>query len=344
MAEPAVAPPTAPGTEEASKSGRLAALAGSWDLALRFGLLGIVILLTIYFEIRRSDVFLTVDNIQNIARQMSFYGVIAIGETFVIITAGIDLSVGSIVGLSGVLAALELLHGWPLALALITPLLLSLAIGIFNGLLIDTQKLPPFIVTLGMLTILRGITQIAGAGQQVTFYPAGQSYTNFGTNSFLGVPDLFIVLIVVAIVGGIYLHLTRHGRYIYAMGSNAEGARRAGVNVRATTLLVYGVSAFLAGVAGLMLTARVGQGDPNGGTGFELIAIAAAVLGGASLFGARGSVIGTFLGVLLLSEIENGLDLINVDPFWARVVEGTLLIIIVWIDQWRKRRLQNVGA
>ncbi|MBV9282153.1 MAG: ABC transporter permease, partial [Chloroflexi bacterium] len=200
----------------------------------------------------------------------------------------------------------------------------------------------PFIVTLGMLTLLRGVTQLLGSGKEVTFDPTqanASGYIAFAGNNYLGVPSLFWILLAICVVAGVFLHLTRRGGHIYALGSNPEGARRAGVNVRATTLIVYTISGLLAGVAGIMLTARTSLGDPLAGTGNELDAIAAAVLGGASLFGARGSIVGTFLGVLLVNEIANGIDLIGVQPFWQQVVEGSLLILVVWVDQWRKRRL-----
>jgi ribose transport system permease protein len=171
----------------------------------------------------------------------------------------------------------------------------------------------------------------------VTFTNA--TFSNFGINTTFGIPNLFLVLVLVAIVATVVLHYSRLGRHIYALGSNYEGARLAGIHVRSTTVFVYAASALLAGVAGVLLTARLGLGDPQSGTGYELAAISAAVLGGASLFGARGSVAGTFMGVLLVNMIENGINLLNYDAFFAQVIEGALLIAIVWVDQWRKRRL-----
>jgi ribose transport system permease protein len=322
-----------------------AVVAGRWDLVLRFGLLGIILVLAAYFSVRtapsilqfRSSTFLSVFNLQNIGRQMAVFGVIAVGETFVIITAGIDLSVGSVLGITAIMCALELANGWPLILALITPLLLGACIGMFNGLLIDTQKLPPFIVTLGMLSILRGITEIWSGGLDITFNPSG--FTDFGINVTFGLPNLFLVLAAVCIVAAVILHFTRLGRHIYALGSNYEGSRLAGIKVRSTTVFVYTVSGLCAAIAGILLTSRLSLGDPNAGTGYELDAISAAVLGGASLFGARGTIVGTFMGVLLVNMIANGINLINVDAFFSRVVEGALLIVVVWVDQWRKRRL-----
>jgi ribose transport system permease protein len=323
-----------PGTQPLQRVA--AVLAGKWDIVLRLGLLGIIIVLAIYFTIR-SPVFLTVQNMQNVGRQMAVFGILAVGETFVIITAGIDLSVGSVLGLSGIACALGLAGGWPLWVAITWAIGLGAFVGLVNGVLIDTQKLPPFIVTLGMLGILRGITEIKGSGLDVTFNPS--SFTDFGINNTLGIPNLFLVLVAVCIISGVVLHFTRFGRHIYALGSNPEGARLAGINVRSTTILVYVISGFCAAVAGVLLTSRLSLGDPNSGTGYELNAISAAVLGGASLFGARGTILGTFMGVFLINMIANGINLINVDAFWAVVIEGALLIVVVWVDQWRKRRL-----
>jgi ribose transport system permease protein len=325
--------------------GVLGFIAERWDLVLRLGLLGIIIVLAAYFSVRTassplqftSSTFLSVDNLQNIGRQTAVIGVIAIGETFVIITAGIDLSVGSTLAITALICSRLLADGRPLIVAILVPLALGAAIGLFNGTLIDTQKLPPFIVTLGMLGILRGITNIQAGGLDVIF--TSNSFTNFGINTNFGFPNIFLVLVAVAIVAAVVLHFSRLGRHIYAIGSNYEGARLAGINVRSTTLIVYTISGLTAAIAAILLTSRIGLGAPDSGTGFELDAIAASVLGGASLFGARGTIPGTFMGVILVNMIANGINLLNVDSFWATVVEGALLIAVVWVDQWRKRKL-----
>jgi ribose transport system permease protein len=307
-----------------------------WDLLLRLGLLGIIVVLIVVFSVTAQG-FLTLQNLENNARQMAVVGIIAVGETFVIITAGIDLAVGSLLGFAGILTALGLGHNIPVALVIVGVLVIAAAIGLINGGLIHSAALPPFIVTLGMLGILRGLTQIFGNGQQVAYdVPA---FSDFAANTTLGIPNLFWVLVIVCVVAGIFLHQTRRGRYIYAIGSNAESARRAGVNVGGSLLTVYAVSGLLAGIAGILLTARLAQGDPNAGTGYELDAIAAAVLGGASLFGARGSIIGTFLGVLLVQIMTNGLNLLNFDPQIARMLEGALLILFVYLDHYRKPKM-----
>jgi ribose transport system permease protein len=307
-----------------------------WDLIMRLGLLGIIALLVVIFSVTASG-FLTLQNLDNNARQMAVVGILAVGETFVIITAGIDLSVGSLLGFGGIIVALGLAHGMPIWAAVLAVLIIAVGVGLVNGSLINAAALPPFIVTLGMLGILRGLTQIFGNGQQVAY--DAPSFTNFAAGTMLDIPNLFWVLAVVCIISGLFLHLTRRGRYMYAIGSNMESARRAGINVGATLLTVYAISGLLAGLAGVLLTARQAQGDPNAGTGYELDAIAAAVLGGASLFGARGSIVGTFLGVLLVQIMTNGLNLLNFDPQVARMLEGALLILFVYLDHWRKPKL-----
>ncbi|HWE63059.1 MAG TPA: ABC transporter permease [Chloroflexota bacterium] len=321
------------------------------DTLLRLGLLGIILIAAVIFTIRTipsgsladigQSTFLSVGNLQDLARQMAVVGVISIGETFVIITAGIDLSVGAVIGIAGILTALEFLDSWPTPFVIITVLLFSLAVGLTNGFLVSVGKIPPFIVTLGMMGILRGMAYLVGNGLSQALSPSGETipFTTWVEGTFLGIPTIFLVFVAIGVVAGAFLRFTRHGRYIYAQGSNPEGARRAGINVRATILTVYAISGVLAGVAALLLTGRLGSANPNNGLGNELDAIAAAVLGGASLFGARGTVVGTFLGVVLVNMLANGIDLINIDPHVQQVVEGMLLIAIVWIDQWRKRRI-----
>lgn len=300
---------------------------------MRAGLIGIIVVLVIAFSVSAPG-FLSLQNLDNNARQMAVVGILAVGETFVIITAGIDLAVGSLLGLAGIVVALTMAAGWSIVPAIALVVAIALAVGLLNGWLVSAAGLPPFIVTLGMLGILRGLTQILGSGQQVGYDSPG--LTAFAAGSLLGIPDLFWVLVLVCVVAAVVLHLTRRGRYMYAVGSNLESARRAGINISATLLTVYAVSALLAGVAGILITARQAQGDPNAGTGYELDAIAAAVLGGASLFGARGSIVGTFLGVLLVQTMTNGLNLLNFDPQVARMSEGALLIAFVFLDRWRK--------
>jgi ribose transport system permease protein len=323
------------------------------DTLLRLGLLGVILIVATIFTVRTipsggltnigQSTFISIGNLQDLGRQMAVIGLIAIGETFVIITAGIDLSVGSLIGLAGIITATEFLAGWSTPPVIATVLLFALAVGLLNGFLVSVAKVPPFIVTLGMLGILRGLAYLAGNGLNPALSPSGATtpFTLWAQSTFLGLPTLFIVLGMIAVVAAIFLRFTRHGRYIYALGSNPESARLSGINVRAILLLVYAISGLLAGVAALLLTARLAGANPNNGTSYELDAIAAAVLGGASLFGARGTVFGTFLGVALVNILANGIDLVGIEPHVQQVVEGALLILIVWIDQWRKRRIAS---
>lgn len=343
----------APEVARGGREGISGWLAERIDLVLRLGLLGIILIAAAIFTLdtipskHLSDIgqsiFISQGNLQDLARQMAVVGVIALGETFVIITAGIDLSVGSLLGLCGVIAAEGFLNGWSTPVVIFTTLLFALAVGLVNGLLVDMAKIPPFIVTLGMLGILRGAAYLVTQGLNLALSPTGQPtpFTSWIENTNFAIPNIFIVLAVLGVASAIFLRFTRRGRYIYALGSNPESARRVGINVRATILTVYALSGLSAGVAGLLLTGRLGTANPNAGTSYELDAISAAVLGGASLFGARGTILGTFLGVVLVNMLANGIDIDPhaIDPHMQQVVEGALLIIIVWIDQWRKRRV-----
>ncbi len=319
------------------------------DLVLRLGLVLIIFVAALIFTIATipsgeglaQSTFISGGNLQDIARQMAVVGVIAIGETFVIVTAGIDLSVGSLLGIAGVIFALEFLAGWSPVLAVVSVLVLSLIIGLINGFLVSAARIPPFIVTLGMLGILRGGAYLIGGGMNSALTSDGSTpplAAWAGSNTF-SIPVLFIILAAVGIIAHIFLRFTRRGRYIYAQGSNPEAARLTGLNVRATLLTVYAISGVLAGVAGMMLTLRLNGANPNNGLSYELDAISAAVLGGASLFGAKGSIFGTFLGVLLINVLAVGIDLMSIDPHVQQMIEGGLLILIVWVDQWRKRRI-----
>lgn len=342
--------PVAPDTARARPS-LSAQVAARVDLLLRLGLLGIILVAAAIFTVRTipsgqiadigQSTFISTGNLQDIGRQMAVVGVIAIGETFVIVTAGIDLSVGSLIGISGVLTANAFLGGWSTPMVIVAVLLFATAVGLVNGFLVARAKIPPFIVTLGMLGVLRGVAYLAGNGLNEALSTTGEPtpFSNWAGSTFAGIPTIFLVLAVLGVVLEIFLRATRRGRYVYALGSNPEASRLAGINTTAILLMVYAISGVLAGVAGLLLTGRLNGANPNAGTSYELDAIAAAVLGGASLFGARGTIAGTFLGVLLVNVLANGIDLINIDPHVQQVVEGVLLVLIVWVDQWRKRRL-----
>ncbi|MGH7156255.1 MAG: ABC transporter permease [Acetobacteraceae bacterium] len=287
-----------------------------------------------------SPYFLTTGNIFNIMRQVSVDAIIAYGQLFTIITAGIDLSVGSVAGLTGVAFALLLAGGMNVLLAIVVALAIGTVIGVVNGLAIDRLGIPAFIVTLAGLQGFRGLTMLISGGMTVSGMPASLGLV--ANTSVLGIPTMFLVMLAFAIGSQYLLGVTRMGRYLYAVGSNIEAARRVGINVTRVTIVAYGLSAVFATVAGMLLVARLTMGNPNAGYGAELQAIAAAVVGGASLFGGRGTVIGCFIGAVLFTTIGNGANLLGVNSFWQMVIEGLLIAGVVYLDNLQKRRASGV--
>jgi len=305
------------------------------DLLLSLTLLGLLLLMWAFLSID-TRTFLTGRNILNLMRQSSLFAIIAMGQTFVIITAGIDLSVGAVIGFAGVIVTLLISNGVPIAAAIAITLLVGVAIGSFHALGVTKLGLPPFIMTLATLTALRGIGLLITNGASIEGLP--DSFTGFSQGAFLGVPNLFWMVIVVAIPGYVLLSHTRWGRYLFAIGSNAEAARLSGVSVTRTIYLAYILSATLAAFAGILTASRLGIGNATTGTGYELQAIAASVIGGTSLFGAVGSIQGPLLGSFVLSTINNGANLLNVNSFVQQIITGGLIIAIVYFDQLRRRR------
>jgi len=275
-----------------------------------------------------SHRFLTVPNLLNVLRQVAIVGILAIGQTFVILTAGIDLSVGSTLGLAVVLFAGLLEHHGP-ALALPLGLLAGLAVGLVNGLGVAFTRVPAFIMTLGMLSFVRGLAFIYTGGTPIpiideSFYAVGNGY-------LLGVPIPSLILIAALIASALVLRLTPFGRCVYAIGSNQDAARLSGVPVRRYKTAVYAISGCLAALAGLVFASQLGVGTPIAGQAYELDAIAAVVVGGTSLFGGRGSVLGTFVGTLIIGVLANVLNLTGVDPFVQQLFKGALIVIAVLI-------------
>lgn len=315
--------------EQGSKSslnaaGRLIARNG-----LIVGFIAIVIVLSL-----ASPAFMKFSNIVNIVRQVSINGILAVGETFVILLGGIDLSVGSGVALSGVLAA-GLQEQGVIAVFLIPILVLCFA-GFVNGMVITRFKVPAFVITLGMMTILRGVTFLLTGGKSI--YNLPKWFKVVGQGDVAGVPVPIIVLVLVILVAYIVLQHTRFGRYVYAIGGNEEGARLSGVRTKTITLWSYVICGGCAGLAGVVLASRLNAGEPVAGTGYELDAIAAVVIGGTSLAGGQGSVIGTLIGALVIGVINNGLNLLNVHSYWQLVAKGIIIVLAVIIDQMKTQR------
>jgi len=294
----------------------------------------VIIVLWIYLSIA-SPYFFTMHNIRNIFAQDAIVGVLGIGELFTIITAGIDLSMGTVAELTNIIVTLAILANIPIPLAIILSVGVAIGFGLINGVLIYEFNMPPFIVTLGTMSVADGAALILSGGTNISGLPI--SFSNFGTGNFWGLPNLFWILIATVVVGEIILRYTKFGRYVYAIGSNVEAARLSGVNVRRTIYLVYVFSGFLAGVAGIMITVRLWMGDPTSGANLNLDAIAAAAIGGASLFGAQGTSIGAFLGSIVMATILNGTVLININTFWQEIITGLLIIATVALDQMRSR-------
>jgi ribose transport system permease protein len=310
---------------------------GGWRQALdRLAPLFSLLVLSLLLGILKPT-FFTAENLLNIAVQISVIAVIAIGETFVIVAGGIDLSVGSMVALCGVTTALLMKAGVAVPLAGIGAVAVGVLWGLFNGLLVTRAALPPFIVTLGVMGIVRGLALAIANDQTVSGLPP--SFVSLGSQRLWGaIPVLALVMAVVALAAHVVLTCTRLGRYAYAMGSNLEATRLSGVNTRACLTALFVICSGLAGLAGVMEAARTGIGQPTGGNLYELDAIAAAVIGGASLMGGQGSVSGTLIGALIMAVLRNGCNLLVIPPSWQRVFIGAIIIIAVLYDHLRQRR------
>lgn len=279
--------------------------------------------------------FLNPANLVNVARQMSINGVLAVGVTVVLLTGGVDLSLGSVVALAGVAAAC---WAHPDAYPVVLPILVGVATGVVcgaaNGLIVTRGRVAPFIVTLGMMTAARGMALVVSGGRPVS--NLSPQFTWMGSADVLGLPLLVWMLLAVAVVVHVALQRLRWGRYIYAVGGNEAAARASGINVGLIKLSAYLVCGACAGLAGVMLAARITTGQPNAGVAYELDAIAAVVIGGTSLSGGVGGVIGTLLGALLMGVINNGLDLLNVTPYYQQIVKGLIIVGAVWLDRRHK--------
>lgn len=283
-----------------------------------------------------SNSFLSYGNITNILRQVSINALIAVGMTFVILTGGIDLSVGAVMALSGTIAAGLMAAGMNGVLALLLCLVVGCGFGLANGAFVAFAGMPPIIVTLATMGIARGLGLIYTGGYPISGLPAWVNW--FGEGRMLGIQTPIVIMILVYIVGWVLLERTPFGRYVYAIGGNETATRLSGVRVARSKLLIYGLSGLTAAIAAVVLTGRLMSGQPNAGQGFELDAIAAVVLGGTSISGGRGSLIGTLLGALLLGVLNNGLNMVGVNPYVQTVVKGVIILLAIYIGRERRRR------
>jgi simple sugar transport system permease protein len=278
-----------------------------------------------------TDAFLTEGNLLNILRQIAPLMIVAVAMTFVITTGGIDLSVGSILALVNALAAITLQAGVPWPAVVVLMLLLGAGVGVFQGFFIAYEGIPAFIVTLAGLSAIRGTALLLTRGYSIPIDP-NSLFNDIGRGWILGLPLPAIIAVLILIGGYIVFNETGFGRYVTAIGANAEAVRRAGVDIRRTTLLVYVVSGAASALAGIIIAARLGSGSSNAGGGFELEVIAAVVLGGTSLFGGRGTMVGTMLGALTVAVIGNGLILAHLSPFLTPIVTGIIILVAIWLN------------
>ena len=298
---------------------------------------GLIVLLVLFGAMTLASAeFLTADNMANLARQVAIFGIIAVGQLLVILTAGIDLSVGSVLGLTGCVTAELLVHGVGIPIAIAAGFGVGIAIGLFNGSLVAYGKMPPFIVTLGMLGIARGVVLVMTDAS--TIQPLPDAFGNIANGDFIGIPNLLWMFLAVVIVTSFVLRRTVFGRYIYAIGSNPESARLSGVPVTRVLVAVYSIAGLLAAVGGVLFMSRLNAGIPTAGTGYELNAIAACVIGGASLFGAKGGAFGAAAGALIVATLNNGGNLLAVNAFYLQIIIGGLILAAVAFDQWQSRR------
>lgn len=285
-----------------------------------------------------SPYFLTANNLASVARQTAVFNTMALGMTIVIISGGIDLSVGSILGLSGLVGTMALERGYPIPVGVLIGLLVGTACGLANGVMVTKLRIPPFVVTLGTLGIFRGLALIISNGLPVHRIPPGFSF--LGEGNLLGIPFVVWLLVICAVAVHMILEHTRLGRYAFAIGSNKIASLYAGIPVDFHVMAVYAIGGTLTGLAGMIEASRLMTGQPTAGQGYELQAIAAVVIGGGSLNGGEGSVVGTLIGAFIMGLLSNGADLLNISNYWQQVIIGSVIILAVTLDELRKRRAE----
>src|ERR1035437_8195574 len=283
-----------------------------------------------------TENFLSADNFLNIARQVSINAIIAVGMTCAILSGGIDLAVGAVMALSGTLMAGLMVAGVPPSAAIVIGLCVGLLFGLFNGFFVAYAGMPPIIVTLATMGIARGLALIYTGGYPIDGLP--EMFAFFGRGSFLGVQTPVVIMLLVFLLAYLLLDQTPVGRYIYAIGGNEEATRLSGVRVARYKLLVYALSGFTAALAGLVLSSRLMSGQPNSGVAFEMDAIAAVVMGGTSISGGRGSIIGTLIGAMMLGVLNNGLNMMGVSPYVQNIIKGLIILFAIYISRERRKR------
>ena len=289
-----------------------------------------------------SPVFFTGTNALNVLRVASLLVILGIGETIVILTAGIDLSIGAVLTFSSVITALAIKAGVPLPLALVAGLVVGAALGFLNGLMVAVVKLPPFIATYGMMWVAFGFAVVLLKGQVI--YGFKDDFRFLGVGNLLGIPMPIILMALLWIPAYLLLRHTTFGRALYAVGANQEAARLSGVKKDQTLILAYTLSGLLAAAAGLVYVARLNASEAGIGANMLLPAIAAVVIGGTSLFGGEGGIVGTLIGALIMTIVQNGMNLLGIESVWQGVVLGALIIVAVLVDQWARKALASENS
>jgi ribose transport system permease protein len=315
---------------------RSSAFSRSAKAIRQLSVLGFLLLLVLVFTVL-ADGFLTFSNVRNIALQTSMIAIVAIGMSFVIFTAGIDLSVGSVMALSGALAAgVAVNFGLDTYLSIGVGLIIGVVIGAINGLLIVKGGIPPFVATLSMLAVARGLTLVYTEGRPIA--GLDERFIYFGSEQLLGIPVPVIIMIVIAVIAHLVTRYTPFGLHVYSTGGNEETTRLAGISPDRIKMAVYMISGFLAALGGILLASRLWSAQPNAALGWELDAIAAPVLGGTSLFGGIGSIGGTVIGAFIIGVLSNGLNLMGVPSYHQQVIKGLVFILAVTVDLLINRR------
>ncbi len=304
--------------------------------ARRYAIVGVLFIIAVFFTIV-SDSFLTAGNLLNVARQVAMLGISAVGMTCVILTAGIDLSVGSVMAITSISGSMLMVNaGLPILPAVLVTLLIAAFIGLINGTLVAYVGVPALITTLAMMTILRGLSFVLCKGMPIWGLP--ESFKKLGQGYAGPVPVPVIIMVIIFFIGWLFLNRTKTGRYIYGLGGNKEAVRLSGVNTARIQTLVYVISSFLTGLAGIIMLSRINTGQPKIGTGYEMDVITAVVLGGVSIMGGEGSLLGVFIGVLIAGVLSNGMILIDVSEYYQQITKGTVLLLAVIFDTAAKRR------
>jgi ribose transport system permease protein len=329
-------------TQTTSPASRPTSQRSSWQNLLRaqeFGVFLILVAMCVFLTLT-TDTFLTWTNISNNLRNFSWIAISAFGEAMVIITGGIDLSVGSVMALAGLGSAMLLTRDVPVVLAVLGGLGIGSLVGVFNGLMVTKGRLPPFIATLGTLLMARGLVQGLTQGQPVR--GLGDQFINLGRFEIpignVGIPLPLVIMLVVALLVHLFLARTVWGYRIYAVGGNETAAGLSGINTDRVKILVYTLSAFLTSIGGILMTARLGVAAPTAAQGYELDVIAAAVVGGVSLMGGEGTILGVLIGAAIMQVLRNGLVLTGVSAYWLQAVQGLVIVVAIMLDQLRKRR------